>query len=71
MIWNRLIGNRSNSEYRYFRVNQSDGLQYEIELHKNDVLKQLEYWLNTDEIKFKEIYKKEYYKGFNKNNILS
>lgn len=69
MIWNRIIGNKSSSDYRYFQVNQNDGVQYEIEIHRNDVLKQLEYWINN-EISFKEISEKDYYNGFEKNNVL-
>lgn len=70
MVWNRIIGNKPTSDYRYFRVTQSDGLQYEIEIHKDDVLKQLDYWVNNNEITFKEISKKDYYNGFEKNNVL-
>lgn len=70
MIWNRIIGNKPTSDYRYFHVTQSDGLQYEIEIHKDDVLKQLDYWVNNNEVTFKEISKKDYYNGFEKNNVL-
>ena len=58
MVWNRIFGNKPTSDYRYFLVTQSDGLQYEIEIHKDDVLKQLGYWVNNNEITFKEISKR-------------
>lgn len=70
MVWNRIIGNKPISDYRYFHVTQIDGLQYEIEIHKDNVLKQLDYWVNNNEITFKEISKKDYYNGFEKNNVL-
>lgn len=70
MIFNRIFGNKPTSDYRYFRINQNDGLQYEIEIHKDNVLKQLEYWINSNEVSFKEISKKDYYNGVVKHNIL-
>ena len=71
MIFNRIFGNKPTSDYRYFRINQNDGLQYEIEIHKDNVLKQLEYWVNSNEVSFKEISKKDYYNGVVKHNILT
>lgn len=71
MILNRIFGNKPTSDYRYFRINQNDGLQYEIEIHKDNVLKQLEYWINSNEVSFKEISKKDYYNGVVKHNILT
>ena len=70
MIFNRIFGNKPTSDYRYFRINQNDGLQYEIEIHKDNVLKQLEYWINSNEVSFKEISKVDYYNGVVKHNIL-
>ena len=70
MILNRIFGNKPTSDYRYFRINQNDGLQYEIEIHKDNVLKQLEYWINSNEVSFKEISKVDYYNGVVKHNIL-
>ena len=70
MIFNRIFGNKPTSDYRYFRINQNDGLQYEIEIHKDNVLKQLEYWVNSNEVSFKEISKVDYYNGVVKHNIL-
>ena len=71
MILKRIFGNKPTSDYRYFRINQNDGLQYEIEIHKDNVLKQLEYWVNSNEVSFKEISKKDYYNGVVKHNILT
>lgn len=71
MIFNRIFGNKPTSDYRYFRINQNDGLQYDIEIHKDNVLKQLEYWINSNEVSFKEISKKDYYNGVVKHNILT
>lgn len=71
MIFNRIFGNKPTSDYRYFRINQNDGLQYEIEIHKDNVLKQLEYWVNSNEVSFNEISKKDYYNGVVKHNILT
>lgn len=71
MIFNRIFGNKPTSDYRYFRINQNDGLQYDIEIHKDNVLKQLEYWVNSNEVSFKEISKTDYYNGVVKHNILT
>ena len=71
MILKRIFGNKPTSDYRYFRINQNDGLQYEIEIHKDNMLKQLEYWINSNEVSFKEISKKDYYNGVVKHNILT
>lgn len=70
MIWSRIIGKRPNSDYRYFYVQQLDGVEYEIQVNKDYVMSQISYWVNNN-IVFKEITEWQYYKGFSKTNILN
>lgn len=52
---------KNNSPFRYFIVEQPDGLEYKIEIYKNVVDSQLEYWYNNN-IGFIEISEKEFNK---------